>query len=144
MVSMRREAGPARNHKPEVRVLVNSGSAEFVIRRSPMLALSDKRTDMGTRKIPVECYAFSSNVVVQHRNNDAITKVACQSWLTVTEWTPCIGWIIVCRLTWVARIAVVRPGAIHSRRRAWATMIVEVNNVRSSRSVIIRNATLPL
>ena len=118
VVSMRREAVPARNHKPEVRVLINRGSAEFVIRRSPMLALSDERTDMGTRKIPVERHTFSSNVIVQHSNNEAITKVACQSWLTVAEWTPCIGWIIVCRLAWVTRIAVVRPGTIHGRRRA--------------------------
>ena len=56
-----------------------------------MLALSDMRTDMGTRKIPVERHAFSSNVVVQHSNNEAITKVACQSGLTVIEWTPGIG-----------------------------------------------------
>ena len=109
MVSMRREAVPARNHKPEVRVLVNSGSAEFVIRRSPMLALSDECSDMGTRKIPVERHTFSSNVIVQHSNNEAITKVACQSGLTVIEWTPCIGWIILCRLAWVTRIAFVRP-----------------------------------
>ena len=53
VVSMRWEAIPARIHKPEVRVLINRGSAEFVIRRSPMLALSNIRTDMGTRKIPV-------------------------------------------------------------------------------------------
>ena len=33
VVSMRWEASPARNHKPEVRVLINRGSAEFVIRR---------------------------------------------------------------------------------------------------------------
>ena len=47
VVSMRCEASPARNHKPEVRVLINRGSAEFVIRQSPMLALSDERMDMG-------------------------------------------------------------------------------------------------
>ena len=144
VASTRWEASLARNHKPEVRVLINRGSAEFVIRRSPMLALSDERTDMGTRKIPVERHTFSSNVIVQHSNNEAITKVACQSGLTVIEWAPCIGWIVICRLAWVTRIAFVRPWTIHGRRRAWATMIVEVNNVGSARSVLIRNAALPL
>ena len=91
-----------------------------------MFALGNVSPDMRTRKITMECHVLSYNIVIPHSDYEAMTEVACQGWLTVIEWTPRIGWIVVCRLTWVTWVAFIGPWSIHGRWWAGGTVIVEV------------------
>ena len=109
MVSMSWKTVSARDHEAEVGVCIDGGRTKLIVGRPSVFALGNEIPHMRTCEVTMKCHVLGCKIVIPHSDYEAITEVACQGWLTVIEWTPRIGWIVVCRLTWVTWVAFIGP-----------------------------------
>ena len=70
--------------------------------------------------------------------------MTCERWLSFVGRAPRIRWVINFGFARVAWIAIMGSRSLQLRRRAWASMVLVINDIGATSTVVLWHSALPV